>query len=118
MSQKKAKKKKPLDIYERKYNYAEVQEIAESLANAKAIELYKKRAVHDIDRAVQVSDMLTHIILEDVCGFGGGRLSTVIEEKEQRWKDYAAGLFTLDDVLEVHEGIEKKIERWKKRRNK
>ena len=118
MSQKKAKKKKPLDIYERKYNYAEVQEISEKLANAKALEIYKKRAAHDIDRAIQVSNMLTLIILEDLYNFGGGRLLAVREEIERRWADYGAGLFSLDDILEINEGIEKKCEKWKKRRNK
>lgn len=113
MSQTKAKKKKRItDTHDRKFSYDECQTIAAEMAK----DLYRKRAARDIDQAIDFCLMLNSIILNDLYGFGGGRLLRVREEWNTRLADYAEKKFTREDVLEIHDGLWQKEKAFAKRK--
>ncbi len=111
MSKIKAKKKKPLNIYEHKYTYAEAREIGEKIA----IQLYKEMAAADVDKAMNITLMLACIVMEDVFGFGGGRLYKFHDEVDARLGDYKDGKYSIDDIQEVYEGIWNKVTKYAER---
>lgn len=111
----KAKKKRPIDVESHRYTYAECKEIAEKIANEKAIQLYKEFASADVDKAINITLMLACIVMEDVFRFGGGRLYKFHDEVDVRLNDYKDGKYSLDDIVEVYEGLWKKVTKYAER---
>ena len=115
MSRVKAKKKRPLDVESHRYTYAECKEIAEEIANKKAIQLYKEFASQDVDKAMNITLMLACIVMEDVFGFGGGRLFKFHDEVDARLGDYKDGKYSIDDIVEVYEMLWQKVTKYAER---
>lgn len=111
----KAKKKRPIDVESHRYTYAEMVEITEAKANKKAIQLYKEFASQDVDKAMNITLMLACIVMEDVFGFGGGRLFKFHDEVDARLGDYKDGKYSIDDIQEVYEGIWHKVTKYAER---
>lgn len=103
MSKVKAKKKKPLNVHERKFSYEEMQEITDRKAHAKYMQMATQNAVETAIAILQLSC----IILNDKCDCGKKRLKTFHDEMMIRLDDYRQGKYALDDIAEVYADLMK-----------